>query len=892
MKWFHQVRFLLRPFLGRRRVHRDLDDELRFHLEMEAEKLVAQGMTPAQAHREARMRLGGEETIKEEVRDVDGVGWMEKLLTDARFGLRVLKRNPIFAGVAILTLGLGIGASTAIFSLVDGILLRPLPFEKPQELVTVWADLSEIDGPEQEWLSFPNYEDARDSGIFQSLGAYLEWQVTLTGEGPTQVVDGLQVSHEVFSGVLSVEPLLGRTFLPEDDRDGAPRVVLISHGLWTRLFAGDPGAVGRTLLLDEVPHEIIGVMPPGFSVPNLGGAFSTMVRNQEVWRPLQATGNPQLGGRGSALFRTLGRLQDGVSVPLARSRIRELGTRLQEEYPDANTGVTYSLFPLRENMVQAQERGLWVLLGAVGFILLLVCLNLANLIMARGASRTGEMALRSAMGAGSGRLIRQLVTESLVMAVLGGALGLVLAYMGTDLLVSLAPENTPRLEAVSVNGRILAFAFLATLGSGLLFGLFPALRSSAVNLRTQLAEGQRATEGKSGSRFRSAMVAGQMGVALVLLVGAGLLIRTFRELNRVDLGYDPEGVVAAFVALNGDRYPEAADRIAFVNELERRIRALPGVEATGIVSTLPLSGANNDVQFMVDGQAPPPPGQENISWIRRITPDYPRTMGIRIVEGRGFTMADNQDEDARVILVNETLARRYFPGESAVGKRLNFNDPENPVWREIVGVVANVKNFGIRTESPNATYFPYAQVPGLALFLTAKSSLEEPESLVPSIRRVLGDLDDQLALAQPTTMEEMVSGVLAQDRFVALLLAIFAGVALILAAVGLYGVVAYNVSRRMQEMGLRIALGADGGRIQRLVVGRSMGMAVSGLAMGLLGSIALTRYMESLLYGVSPADPLTLVLTTAVLLLAAGIASVTPAWRAARVDPARILKVD
>jgi len=278
MKWFHQVRFLLRPFLGRRRVHRDLDDELRFHLEMEAEKLVAQGMTPAQAHREARMRLGGEETIKEEVRDVDGVGWMEKLLTDARFGLRVLKRNPIFAGVAILTLGLGIGASTAIFSLVDGILLRPLPFEKPQELVTVWADLSEIDGPEQEWLSFPNYEDARDSGIFQSLGAYLEWQVTLTGEGPTQVVDGLQVSHEVFSGVLSVEPLLGRTFLPEDDRDGAPRVVLISHGLWTRLFAGDPGAVGRTLLLDEVPHEIIGVMPPGFSVPNLGGAFSTMVR--------------------------------------------------------------------------------------------------------------------------------------------------------------------------------------------------------------------------------------------------------------------------------------------------------------------------------------------------------------------------------------------------------------------------------------------------------------------------------------------------------------------------------------------------------------------------------------------------------------------------------------
>ncbi len=892
MKWLHQLRFFLRPFLDRRRVHRDMDEELRFHLEMEAEKLRAQGMSPVRARREARLRFGGEERIREEMRQVDGVGWMETMITDARYGLRVLRRNPVFAGVAVFTLALGIGASTAIFSLVDGILLRPLPFEDPQELVTVWADVSEIDGPVQEWLSYPNYEDARSSGFFEELGAYLEWQGTLTGEGPSQVVQGIQVTEGTLSRVLGEAPMLGRGFLPEDDRAGASRVILISHGLWNRLYGGDPEVVGRSMELNGVPHEIVGVMPPGFTVPVLGGAFSTLVENQEVWRPLQAQGNPQLGGRGSALFRTLGRLADGVPVELARSRIRELGERLQDEYPEANTGVTYSLFALQKNMVQAQETGLWVLLGAVGFILLLVCLNLANLLLARGSTRFSEMALRSAMGARRRRLVGQLLTESLVMALMGGILGTVLAYLGTDLLVSLAPSGTPRLDSVAVDGRILTFAAFATLGSGFLFGLFPALRASSVDLRNDLAQGHRTTEGRGRWRLRSAMVAGQMGVALILLVGACLLLRTFLELNRVDLGYDPRGVVAAYIGLNPDGYPEAADRNAFVNELEERVASLPGVESVGIVSTLPLSGANADVGFQVEGQADPPPGQENISWIRRISPGYPEAMGIPVLEGRGFIPADNQEDDTRVILVNETLARRYFPGESPVGKRLNFNDPEEPVWREIVGVVKNVKNFGLRGESPNATYFPYAQVPGPGFFLTARTGLEEPGTLIPGIRRELRAMDSRLALAQPTTMTEMVAGSLAQERFVALLLSIFAGVALLLAAVGLYGVVAYDVSRRMREMGLRLALGADGVRILRLVVGRSLGLVAAGLGFGLAGALALTQLLEGLLFEVSPTDPLTLALTTLVLLCVAGLASATPAWRAARVDPARILNAD
>ncbi len=823
---------------------------------------------------------------------MDGLGWMEELLIDAGFGVRVLRRNPVFASVAVLTLVLGIGASTSIFSLVDGILLRPLPYPEPQALVTVWADLSELDGPRQEWLSYPNYEDARDSGAFEELGAYLEGQWTLTGEGPTQVVQGLRVSRGTISSVLRAEPALGRTFLPEEDAVGGAGVVLISDGLWNRIFGGNPEILERDLILDGNPYRVVGVMPPGFTVPNLGGSFSALVQHQDVWLPLQARGDPELGGRGSAIFRTVGRLRSGVSQEAARSRLTQLGERLQEAYPEENTGVGFSVFPLRKDMVQAQETGLWILLGAVGFILLLVCLNLANLVLARGSGRLGEMALRSALGAERRRLVRQLVTESMVMAALGGALGIGLAFVGTRLLVSLAPAGTPRLDSVTMDGRILVFAGSVTLISGILFGLFPALRVSRGDLRENLAQGTRTTEGKGAIRFRWAMAGGQMAVAMILLVGAGLLLRTFRELTRVDLGYEPRGVVSAFIGLNGDRYESAESRSGFVAELEDRIGAIPGVERVGVISSLPLSGLNEDVEFLVEGRPPPFPGQENISWIRRVTPGYFEAMGIPILEGRGFTRGDDREGESRVVVVNETLARRFFPGESAVGKRLNFNDPANPVWREIVGVARNVKNFGIRTESPNATYFPYAQVPGRALFVAVRAGFDDPSSLAPSIRSILSEMDPTLALARPAAMEDLVAGALAQDRFVAFLLSLFALVAVTLAAVGLYGVVAYNVSRRQPELGLRMALGADGGRIRRAVVGQGLLVAGSGVLAGVLGALALTHLLGRLLFGVEPADPLTFTLTSVGLVGVSAAASFIPALRASRVDPARILKTD
>jgi predicted permease len=892
MRWLDIARFLLRPFRSRTTVHDELDDEVRFHLEMETEKLIEKGFSPDEARRTARMTFGNAERIKEEVREVDGVSWMEKLTADARFGLRVLRRNPVFAGVGILTLALGIGASTAIFSVVDGILLRPLPYPEPSRLVTVWADFSPNGGPDQEWLSYPNYQDARALPVFDELSAFQEWRPTLSGQGEPEMLRGAQVAEGMFSRVLRVRPFLGRTFAPEDDLPDASPVVLLSHGYWVRNFGADEAVLGSTIVLDGIPSQVVGVMPPGFNAPLLGGDFAPGPPVQDIWGTLRIDLAGPGGGRGSIFLRTVGRLGQGVTVEAAQGELRRLGSQLEQEYPETNVGKTYSILPLHQDMVQGARTGLWVLLGSVGFVLLLVCLNLANLVLARGSARTGEMALRSAMGANRGRLVRQLVTESTVMAVLGGGLGLVVAYWATDLLVSLAPEGTPRIENVVVGARIVAFGILAALGAGILFGLFPALRMSGVDLRTGLSQSGRGGSSGGGLRLRSLMVAGQMAVAVVLLVGAGLLLRSFRELHRVDLGFEPQGVLAAFLTMNPDRYPEAEHRTTFADGLEARLSALPGVESVGFSSTLPMSGFNGDTDFQIQGLPPPVPGQKTTSWFRRVNAAYFEAMGIPVLEGRAFSPADNRDTDARVVIVNETLARRYFPGASPIGQRLNFNDPENPVWREIVGVARDVKNFGVRAESQNATYFPYAQSPVNNLFLAVSTSLDNPSALLPAVRREVAEMDPQIALYQPTTVAEMVEGSLAQDRFLAFLLSLFAGVALLLAAVGLYGVVAYGVARRLNEIGLRVALGAPGGLVGRLVVVRSLRLVAVGMVAGILAALALTRLLSGLLFGVQPLDPASFGVTLLALVGVALAASAFPAWRASRVDPAEILKAE
>lgn len=807
---------------------------------------------------------------------------IENRWRDVRYALRSLARERGFTAVVLVTLALGIGASTAIFSVVDGVLLRPLPFAEPDELVAVWADYSRRGGPEREWLAYPNARDlAAESEVFEALALYNGWAPTWTGGEETELLFGGQVDPVMFSQVLDVEPAQGRGFLAEESEPGSERVLLLSHGFWSERFGSDPGVIGRVLTLDEESYTVVGVMPRGFQPPFLP--------NTQLWSVIQANETSFPGGRASAILRAVGRLKDGVAMETARSRADAVGVRLEEAYPEANTGVGFTIVPLRADITGPAQPALWVLLGAVGFVLLIVCVNVANLLLARGAARRGDLAVRAALGAGRGRLVGELLVESALLALLGGGLGVGVALLGTDLLVALAPENTPRLYEVAVDGRVLAFALGATGVAGLLFGLLPSLRVPRIDLQSTLREGRGgAGTSRRAARGRSALVIGQVALALVLLVGAGLLLRSFRELNRFDLGFDEERLLTVRVDLPPSRYPDRAAITAFLGRLEPRLRALPGVSSLGATNTLPMLGLDGDSDFQIEGRPTPRPGEETVAWIRRVTLDYFRTMGMELVAGRHFSEADH-DEAGDVVIINQTIAERLFPDQNPLGRRVNLNDP--PVWREIVGVVENIKNFGIRRPSPNAIYFPYTQASSRAWFLVLRTE-SDPQALVPSVRGAVAELDRGLAVSNARAMTEIVSGSLAQDRFVAALLSGFAALALLLAAVGLYGVVSYSVSRRLREMGVRMAVGAEERDIRRLVIGGSLTLAGIGIVVGVAGAVVLTSFMENLLFGVAAIDPLTYLAVGALLTTVALLASAAPARRAARVDPVKVLKTE
>ena len=858
MKWLHQLLFRLRPFVSRSQVHRDIDEELHFHIEMETEKNVQRGMSPAEARRVAVVEFGGIERFREEVRDVDGVSVLERIGSDLKYGLRVLRKNPVFTGVGVLTLALGIGASTAIFSVVDGILLRRLPFPEPDRLVTVWSDYTRRGGPVREWLSYPNFHDLRAiDGVFEDVGFHGAATQALTGEGDAQQLVGVQVSYGMLSRVLRVEPAMGRGFRPEDDVPNAPPVVLLTNALWVSQFGSDPEAVGRSITLDDQPITVIGVLPRGFRHP--------YQENADFFSPARWNETTHFGGRGSAVIRSMARLGPGVSLEAARGEADRLGALLEQSFPEANTGVGYAVFPLQGDLVRAASPALWTLLGAVAFVLLIVCVNLANLLLARGASRGPELAVRGALGASRGRIVGQLLVESVLLAAIGGTLGLLVAFAGTEFLVSLAPAGTPRIHEVALDGRVLAFAGLSSLLAGILFGLAPSLRSARTDLRGALSEAGR--EGGSSPRrgtLRSWLVAGQVALAMVLLVGAGLLLRSFRQLSQVDLGFEPSGVVTFSFPLPASRYPDAESIVGYHEDLERRIAALPGVAGVGAVNSLPLTGSDGDSDFRIEGMPPPGLGEEMVAWIRRTTPGYFEALGLRTVSGRAFTENDGRDA-ARVVLVNETLAQRYFGGEDPVGRRLVFGSVDD--YAEIVGVAGNVRNFGVRDDARSAIYFPYAQRPSRFMSVVVQAA-GDPANVIPLVRREVGAVDPSLA-PNIAEMESVVRNALAVDRFVTTLLSLFAAVALSLAAVGLYGVVSYGVSRRMQEMGVRVALGAARGEISRLVVGGSLGLRAIGVVIGLLGAFALTRFMGGLLYGVSASDPTTFAGVAVLLVLVA-----------------------
>lgn len=809
---------------------------------------------------------------------------LDTLVHDVRYGFRQLGRNPVFTAVAILTLALGIGANTAIFSVVDGILFRPLPFPEPNELVNVWTDVSERGGPSDEWLSYANYYSLKtESNTLDALSEWGGWRPTLTGEGDAEQLSGALVGPDMFRRVLRVEPQLGRSFTDDDAEPGAPGTAILSYGFWQRGFGGDPEAVGRTILLDGQGTEIVGVMPPRFRPPFYPDA--------DIWAVPQVPLGARTEGRGNFGWRAVGRLAEGVTLADADAELRVLGASLEEQYPASNVDMTFDAVALRDDLVAEARTGLLVLLAAVGFVLLVACVNVANLLLARAAARRNELAVRSALGAGARRIAGQLLTESGILAVAGGLAGVLAAIWGTDLLVALAPPGTPRIDDVAMDGRVLAVTGAVTLVAGAVFGLVPALRAARADAASTLREGGRGGGGgRRAGRTRAVLVVGQVALALVLLVGAGLLARSFNNLRTQDLGFDPDHVLTMRVNLPGSQYDDGDALRNFYDALHDRLAAIPGVQRVAFTSTVPLTGFDADADFNVEGQPIPEPGVPQAAWIRRVTPGYFATMGIRLVQGRGFT-PDDDENAGRVLIINESFARRYFTNTNPVGQRINFGDPADPTWRTIVGVARDVRNFGIREDSRVAAYAPYAQVPAGFIFPVLRTSVP-PRSVVPAARRALASLDETLAAGGVNTMESLVDDAIASDRFVASLLSLFAALGLVLAVVGLYGVVAYSVGRRLPEMGIRMALGAAGADITRMVVRQAMILVGLGIGAGLLAAGLLARFVQSLLFGVSALDPLTFVGVAAVLGLAGVLAAAAPALRAARVDPVRVLNAE
>jgi predicted permease len=781
--------------------------------------------------------------------------------------------------VVVATLALGIGANTAIFSVVDAVLLRRLPYPEPDRLVTVWQDATRRGGPLREWLNYPVYQDLRDEpGLFEGVGLWGEWGPTLSGVSEPAVLIGAVVSHEMFSTVLRVRPEVGRTFIPADDVEGAPAVVLLSHAAWQDRFGGAPDIVGRSVSLDEVPFTVVGAMPEGFRPP--------FVEDADIWQALGASGVHGCT-RGCYGIRAVARLAPGVSLAQGRSHAEALAARLEAGYPEQQSNVGLAVFGLRDDLTRDARRPLWVLLGAVGFVLLIACTNVANLLLVRGAAREAELAVRVALGAGRGFILRQVLTESLVLALAGGALGLVLASWGTDALLSFAPTGSvPRLDEAGVNDRALLFTLALTLVTGLVFGLVPAWRAGRDGIQASLRAGVRG--GKAGQGVRSALAVTQIALALVLLVGSGLLIRSFQRLNGVELGFEPEGVLTLSVALPGARYPDALSRQGYFHALTDRVAALPGVQAVGAVNALPLAGQDSDADFRVEGEPPPDPGVNQAAWIRPVTDGYFEAVGLGLREGRTFSPGDDLEAD-KVVIVNETLARRYFPGGDAVGRRMTFGNGENPNWRTVIGVAHDVRHFGIREGTRPAAYLPYRQVSFSGMSLAVKVD-GDPVAWIPDVRSAVSAVDPALAATGIRPLRDLVDAALAPDRFVTGLLTLFALTALLLAAVGVYGVVSYGVARRMREMGIRLALGADGGDVLALVLRGTAVMALTGLVLGGAGSLALGRLLGTLLYEVEPHDPLTFVATALVLGSVALLAAWVPARRARRADPVVVLR--
>jgi putative ABC transport system permease protein len=811
---------------------------------------------------------------------------MRNLLKDVRYGLRMLAKAPGFTAVAVLAVALGVAANTAIFSVINAVLLEPLPYKEPGRLVELW-EMNRPRDARQNVLSPANLIDWKEqSDVFEDVAAFLDDRGNLTGGGEPYEVVVQHVTPNLFQ-MLGVEPIKGRGFAPEDAAPGAARVVVLSHGLWQRRFGGDPAIVGKTFSISGTPVTVVGVMPARFQWFIRKG--SRTAAPPEMWSPFALT--DQYRKRQGRYMSAVARLKPGVTRERAEAELNHLAARLEEQYPEFNKGWGAEVVSLRDQFAGPIKPVLWVLLGAVGFLLLIACANVANLLLARGASRQKEIAIRTALGAGRWRVVRQLLTESLLLAFVGGGLGLLLAWWGVELLLALSPRDVLDLGGVSLNLPVLGFTFGVSLLTGVVFGIVPAFEASRVSTSESLKEGAKGTTaGKRGGRLRGAFVVAEIALALVLLVGAGLMLKSFARLRSVDPGFEPDNLLTMRVSLPEKRYKEDAQVIAFCRQAAERLAAIPGVTAAGAINYLPFAGPGAATDFKIVGRPEPLPGDEPDTDVRVTDENYFRAMGIPVLRGRMYT-AQEATQMRSVAVVSESFANKYFPGEEALGQRLVVDMKDDPEPTEIVGVVGDVKLHALDEEPRPTVYWPHAELvySSMTFVMRAKG---DPAALGPAARAAIQSIDSDQPVADMRPMNQLLAESVTRARFGATLLGVFAAVALVLAGVGVYGVMSYAVAQRTHEIGVRVALGAQAGDVLRLVVGHGMALAGAGLAAGVLGALALTRLLSSLLFEVSTTDLGTYATLTGFLLLVALLACLVPARRATKVDPMVALRYE
>ena len=806
---------------------------------------------------------------------------METFWQDIKFGARMLTKSPAFSLVAVLTLALGIGANTAIFSVINGLLLRPLPYSEGEKLVFIseWAE--EVPGMS---FSVENFKDLRDQNkVFDSIMAYRSQNYVLTGTDQPERLNGREVTVGMFD-TLRLKPVIGRAFTPEEDKVGAERVVLLGDGFWTRRFARDPGILNQQLFLNGESFTVIGVLPAN---------VHTSMRITDVFTPMMRR-EDQLGGadnRGNhpGIY-VYARLKSGVTEEQARAEVVGIAKRLAETYPNSNARQSMTMTNLHVALVEDTRPRLLVLFGAVLLVLLIACANVANLLLARSASRRQELAVRAALGAGRWRLVRQLLTESVLLSFVGALLGVLFAYWGVGGLLAGLPPDTSLAEGVSINGSVLAFTAAIAVLTGLLFGLAPAWQASRADVQMTLKEGNRSGHGRGHRRLHGALVVAEIALAMILLVGTGLMLKSFWRVLQADGGFNPDRVLTASVSGPDIKYKEPAQRLAFIEQIVSKVQAIPGVELAA--SALPLLGGWQS-SFSVEGRPEPPPGQRPSADITRISPDYFRVMGMRLLQGRAFTAQDRAD-GAQVCMIDETFAKKHWPGDNPLGKRVKFggaDDKDNP-WMEVVGVVNHVKHYGVDQDSRIEMYLPYTQSPIPSFTLLVRTS-GDPAGVTTAVSQAVRSVDADVPLYQVRTLESIVSDRVAERRLAAILISIFGTLALALAAVGIYGVMSYAVTQRSHELGIRMALGAQRHEIFKLVIGSGMLLAGIGLVIGFTAAFfGLAPLVASVLFHVTATDPPTYAISPLVLLAVALLAAWLPARRATRVDPMIALRYE